>query len=337
MISFLDKERIRFILICLLRNPYRLQKSKINLTAYQDNFAVIFDKLAFGNVSTKIDHTAMYITGYNDTNLQISKTNEILGWQDNPRNLTQGDLVFVFNTTTDKIELCFEILSESESQNPIWKEETNSETPKIVFDYRWDAKLRASQLSIDKAEIFKLEPFKSNNKNFSLLIRNRHPRSLMNEQYKQFCRYLLERMNDNNNLDSAKYFLLRTQLNSGWQDKEGKEYHYGDNVPNHTKLTPGSEVILFRSEKSTITILGFSKIKSIVDSNTGKTTNSGKAVKKKRFAFLDNYMPHTPSIALNSNVFSKIESLSTYNNQHSIIPITKEIYELIKNEKQSYT
>jgi CRISPR/Cas system CMR-associated protein Cmr5 small subunit len=64
-----------------------------------------------------------FVTAYDDTNLKISKEAKMIGWKNRPSKISMGDYVFVFNTTTDEIESCFEIKSLSTSTDPIWHEE----------------------------------------------------------------------------------------------------------------------------------------------------------------------------------------------------------------------
>ncbi|GEM_PF-2567778 len=75
---------------------------------------------------TKILERSIYLTGYDNLNLQRSKEYHILGWKDRPSKLSTGDYVFVFNSTGDKIDSCFEVKSLSSNKNPIWHEESSS-------------------------------------------------------------------------------------------------------------------------------------------------------------------------------------------------------------------
>jgi MoxR-like ATPase len=148
---------------------------------------------------TKILERSIYLTGYDNLNLQRSKEYHILGWKDRPSKLSTGDYVFVFNTTGDKIESCFEIKSFSSNKNPIWHEESSygdngSQPLELVYPYRWDVVLIADRLDISKDTIFEFEPFSSDKKNFSMLLRNRHPRSLDNSQYTKFTTFLLDKI-----------------------------------------------------------------------------------------------------------------------------------------------
>ena len=70
----------------------------------------------------------VFLTGYPQGNLQISKEQDILGWKENPKSLSVGDYVFVYNITSKKIECGFKIKSKSNIQKPIWEDEINSDS-----------------------------------------------------------------------------------------------------------------------------------------------------------------------------------------------------------------
>ena len=50
-----------------------------------------------------------HLTAYPNTNLETSKKLKILGWKQQPSELLEGDYVFVFDTTKDVIDSCFEL------------------------------------------------------------------------------------------------------------------------------------------------------------------------------------------------------------------------------------
>lgn len=118
----------------------------------------------------------------------------MLGWRDRPSKLSNGDYVFVYNTETDSIETCFEIKSLSTTQDPIWQEEIDSPSSNPVYAYRWNAIVKTDGLGITNDIIFGFEPFKNDKKNFSMLIRNKYPRSLSGAQYDQFRNFLLDKI-----------------------------------------------------------------------------------------------------------------------------------------------
>jgi MoxR-like ATPase len=278
-------------------------------------------------VNEKIGKSNIYLTAYDDTNLKISKKTEMLGWKDRPSKLSVGDYVFVYNSETDTIETCFEIKSLSTIQDPIWHEETDSPSSGRVYVHRWNAIVKADGLGINNDIIFDFEPFKSDKKNFSMLIKNEHPRSLTGIQYDEFRNFLLDTIR----VPEEQYLLLLTQPDTRWEDKEGSEYHYGNNVPNYTKITPNSKVIFCVYNNSKTIFLGHAQVESIIQENRGRTTPSGRPIIE-NIAKIKDYEKFSPPKIINSRIQESIRILPNYNNQHSIVQITKDIYNLIISE-----
>jgi len=106
------------------------------------------------------------LTAYDDTNLKISKESGMLGWRDRPSKLSVGDYVFVYNSETDTIETCFEIKSLSSNKDPFWHEESNLPSSEPVYQYHWNAIVKADSLGVINDIIFGFGPFKSDKKNF---------------------------------------------------------------------------------------------------------------------------------------------------------------------------
>jgi AAA domain (dynein-related subfamily) len=132
----------------------------------------------------------VFLTGYTADNLGISKKNKILGWKKQPTNLSPGDLVFVYNKSSKKIESGFRVKSKSANDTPIWLEET-AEHP-LVYPYRWNADLLCDSLEIDSEVIRQVEPFQSNKKaSFNILILRDSAASLDNNQVYTPLRNLL--------------------------------------------------------------------------------------------------------------------------------------------------
>lgn len=282
---------------------------------------------------------SVFLTGYDHTNLEISKQNHILGWRDKPGTLSNGDILFVFDTTNHEITACFRILSPSNNKDPIWHEErSSSSAPRIIYPYRWEVALIADSMHIATDKIFEFEPFRNDRKKFSLLIRNRHPRSINNPQYDEFRNFLLDKIKAEPFLgeyQNQNYLMLMRKPDSPWEDIEGKQYHYGNNVSNHSKITPNSNVVFFTVEDS-ITFLGYSKIDSITEEKRGRYTPGGKAITEK-IAKLKKYQEFVPPKQATSKIEHEIKSLLGYNNQFAIIPITKEIFEMILSEPEPYS
>jgi hypothetical protein len=136
---------------------------------------------------------SVFLTGCDHVNLLMSEQKSLLGWVDKPRTLSEGDVVFVFDTSDHKIKSCLGILSPSNNTTPVWHEET-SPPSKIIYPYRWDASLIADNLELTTEKIFEFEPFKNDKRRFSLIIRNGHPHSISNSQYDEFRHFLLDKI-----------------------------------------------------------------------------------------------------------------------------------------------
>lgn len=283
----------------------------------------------------------MFITAYNGTNLEHSKRNSILGWKNNSTYLSQGALVFVYNTDSHKIESCFRVLSPSNNKNPIWEKEisgsSSNDHPKIHYPYRWDAELICDNLDIDLQAIDNITPFKGSiNTKFLPITRNNYPQPLNDQKYFEFRNFLSSKCDNMkvhvsinvNEEQEEKYFILRTQPGSVWEDKEGQEYHYGTNVPRHAQLTPDSHVIFDRNIDGQVEYIGHAKISSVREEDKGRKTSEGSPVIDK-VATLQDYLKFNPPVVRDSQIQKIVESIPNYNNQHSIRLITKEIFELI--------
>lgn len=136
--------------------------------------------------------SVIYLTAYDNNNLEISKKLGILGWKDKPSKLSIGDLAFVYDIDEHHIDCCFRIISESENEDPIWSDEVANG---IIYKYRWNAELVADNLNFTIDSIYALQPFKKDKRLFSLLIRGAVPRSLEEPEYGDFVDSLIRRSN----------------------------------------------------------------------------------------------------------------------------------------------
>lgn len=101
-------------------------------------------------------------------------------------------------------------------------------------------------------------------------------------------------------------------------------------MPNHSKITPNSNVVFFRLEDS-ITFLGYSKIESITNEKRGRYTPAEK------IANLKEYHEFVPPKRAANRIEQEIKSLPGYDNQFAILPITREIFEMILSEPEPYS
>lgn len=122
-------------------------------------FETEVDKNIMGRTETQV-----FLTGYPEKNLEISKKQKILGWERNPKDISIGDLVFVYNKNSKKIECGFRVKSKSNRTDPIWESEISANPPRQKYNSRWNAEPVCHDLNIDYNTISGIEPFKPNNK-----------------------------------------------------------------------------------------------------------------------------------------------------------------------------
>jgi hypothetical protein len=123
---------------------------------------------------------SIFLTGYDNFNLQTSKESKILGFIQNSRRkvLEVGDYVFVYNFDKDhrKIESLFRITSKSDDTGLVWKDEKDSN--RMIYKNRWNADVITEDLNIDRNELAVLPPFNNDLNRFHLTIRNPFPNYL---------------------------------------------------------------------------------------------------------------------------------------------------------------
>jgi len=134
-------------------------------------------------------------------------------------------------------------------------------------------------------------------------------------------------------IETKNYLLLRHSSGSvnQWQDDIGKKYHYG-RIPNYTKLVPGSKTIWYDREDGDFYYWGYGDISRIE-----------KELEDRQYAYFDNFAffnepgkekPKTEDVIPKKGADSikeKIMNLPGWNNQISMLEITKDIYDEIVN------
>ena len=120
---------------------------------------------------------------------------------------------------------------------------------------------------------------------------------------------------------SETYLLLRSNEGSGWSDREGNSYHYGNTVANYTAVVKGAQFLLDRAYRDGTRIFGTGEIGDIAEEpGTGKSTKTFRATYKA-------YRPLRPPRLLTKEDEALLASLTGFNLQHSIHKITKEVFE----------
>jgi MoxR-like ATPase len=194
----------------ILRYPYRLQKSKIDLTKYQNNLDIIFQELTSKKVTPEdtIELTKqqqleipldekqvfVFVTGYNFENLEKSKKDHILGWTKGSNFLSKDSLVFVFDKTNLFLNSCFRVISKSDNNELIWADEIKS--GKLIYPNRWKAELIQDSLRIPLSDINGIAPF--DKEPFQGLLRGNFPMPLNSPQnkdkYERFRKFILDKL-----------------------------------------------------------------------------------------------------------------------------------------------
>lgn len=272
----------------------------------------------------------LFLTAYDRENLETSKKLGILGWKQRPGTLASGDYVFVFNISSKQIDTCFEIKMRSDDQNLLWYDEVDS--GKLKYPNRWSAEIKHDSLGIGLDEIYAYEPFKSNKNLFPLLTRNQFPRSLEPSKFADFHAFLLSKIENT-------YLLLLQQPTSIWNDKEGKEYEYGDNVVNYRKIARDVRVIFRKTKdengnrlKGGMKFFGHGKISSVMDTGEKGKTLEGNPYDKK-IAYISNYGDLDLEESKRKEIENKVKALGNFNRQNAIIPIPMDLYHFIVGDE----
>ena len=145
-----------------------------------------------------------FITGYTRENLEISKSQQVLGWVNNSNYLSEGSLVFVFNKDKLAFETCFRInsklIDEISDDKLIWADEIAKN--KKIYRNRWKAEIVYDGLNIPLGEINKMSPF--NEEPFQGLLRGNFPMPLdsptNSHKYKGLRELLLQTVNQSSNV-----------------------------------------------------------------------------------------------------------------------------------------
>jgi hypothetical protein len=147
----------------------------------------------------------IFVTGYDNKNLNHSIRHKTLGWRNQSHILSNGDYVFVYNKDLHMIQTAFMVVGKSDNEKLIWEEESKSETQKIEFPNRWDAEVIRDDLKIGLDVINTFEPFNGNVlQKFVPLVGNNSPTPLSNKKYTKFRNFLLEqclRTSDGTNIE----------------------------------------------------------------------------------------------------------------------------------------
>jgi hypothetical protein len=204
---------------------------------------------------------SVFISGYDNINLQISKDNSVLGWKKASikYEMKIGDYVFIYNRDSRQIESVFEIESPyNDIDKPIWKEESKNS---IIFKNRWSAKILFDGLNIHLNQIADLF-FNGKAQDFGLYVKNDFPK-YVDDKHKGFLDFLIDKFNiaSNNNTNhyvknnDVSYFLIQVGQKGSMSLIENKQYSHIDwqNTPrdsDHGKAKKGDVLLVYVARNS---------------------------------------------------------------------------------------
>jgi MoxR-like ATPase len=140
----------------------------------------------------------VFLSSYPEQNISISKKYGLLGWEKDPKDLSSGDYVFIYNKDAKKIDCGFKIISRSNHSGPVWTEETENINHPIKFKFRYNGELICDDYNLNTKQIHEIEPFKSKKlggkgAHFGVLLVSNSANSLRNPIYQPFKQFLINR------------------------------------------------------------------------------------------------------------------------------------------------
>ncbi len=128
----------------------------------------------------------------------------------------------------------------------------------------------------------------------------------------------------------APYLLLRSNVESPWEDEEGRAYHYGSTVANHKVVAAGAHFLVDRRFPEGKKIVGRGRISDVVED-----PSEDGSVQHFR-AELQDYQPLRPPRVVTPEVESALQELPRYNRQHSIRILTKQLFEELSQPARAW-
>ena len=216
----------------------------------RDTADVVIDNKSIGSGTDQ--HPHIFVTGYDQSNLDISVERGILGWVKNSNFLSVGSLVFVVNKDSLVLESCFEIISPSSDDSLIWADEKLE--GRIIYGNRWNAKVLYDNLDIPLQVINSIPPF--DKEKFQGLLRGNFPMPLDTpsnyEKYTQLRNLLLDKIQS---VGNYWIFVVTDQESHPAEDiyrTRMKENFWGLNerTPHRRHLKKGDKVIFSHGSKT---------------------------------------------------------------------------------------
>ena len=139
-------------------------------------------------------------------------------------------------------------------------------------------------------------------------------------QYGSLDDFIQERLRKQG-IEPTNFTLIRSNANSDWDDVGAEAYHYGRTVPNYKTLHIGTAVVFDRKQNGTTVVFAYGRIKEI------RTRDDG------TFEALMDHNLIEPR-ALTQAEMTALRSLPKYNVQHSIRPISAELYHSLTGSQE---
>ena len=118
----------------------------------------------------------------------------------------------------------------------------------------------------------------------------------------------------------ARYFLIRSNLDSKYEDELGIRYHFTNEVPNSRRLAAGGSVVVDRKTSGGAVLLGYGEL--------------APAKREEGHGKIDFVSPFIEWHGINPRPLTPVErsalkALDGYNPQHSVHPITREVFDML--------
>jgi hypothetical protein len=119
--------------------------------------------------------------------------------------------------------------------------------------------------------------------------------------------------------DAQLHLLLRSMPGARWQDAPGRSYHFGDTVPNYTRIGPGVRVVVDTRLNRRHLVIGTGTIGEVKELPRGSTGREFEAT-------YSSYEPLRPPRSITSQLEAELRSMPGYNAQHSVKRLTPELF-----------
>jgi hypothetical protein len=129
--------------------------------------------------------------------------------------------------------------------------------------------------------------------------------------------------------EEQTYLLLRSTPGAKWQDAPGRSYHFGETVPNHRRITPGTRALIDTRLNHGRAIVGTAVIGEVKDLTNG--------TKGREFeATYASYESLRPPRTITPELDAELRTMPGYNQQHSIRRLTPELFNKLSQPPRAW-